>query len=1353
MSRKRTLRRVGIGAGVAALGALAWSIGPGAPGLVSWLADGREIWRLGRLDLEGVSGPHIAALRAARFTLSDEQGVWIEARGIDLSWSPLALLFNDVDVAAVSAEELDVARRPILSAPRPPGWFQPDVNIASIRARTINFAEPVAGVAAQITLTGVMTMEDRDLSLLSLEARRLDADTDRLTLRINARENELLFAEARGAAGGLLAHMLGVEDRSVALDARGIGVAREGEGTIVATIGEDSLAGGRMHWGVEDWGATLAINPSFAPIFSQITGRFGPALTLEARGERNDRARQPFTLTARADNLELTANGHFNRVWRADGPVRLSATIPDLNRIAPELFLDADAAALAGDLTLRDGRIDFAGDARANNVGEGVVRADAAGAVTFAWTARAADATANLSLTPRGAPETRRLLANGRLNLRIVYDRGDERIVVRRGDLQSEALRIEAQGAVDDAQGALNGRWQISRLAAASPEIAGAARGAWRMRRQGEEPWRIEADGLARDVRARAAPLDQLLGATPRMEFTGTLIEGGVRVDRAVLNGARLRAGAQGLFRETLDLRVEATARGPIRAGNAEITGAIDATGAVTGPLAHPRLTMEASMSRFDLAGAAIERPQLRFSYDFAARQGEGDVQGLFAGSPAHAEAQISATNDALVLSDLNAQALGLTGTGQAAFTNDGPSLTLAVAGPLTAMNAELSGAVEANVTLTPTLGQPPRLDLRAGVTQAAFGDLRFSHALLALEGPIDNLAARLALRGASGDTAVDFNATGSIVSASERTIATLEARGALGGETLATRTPARIEIANGRLNAEGSFIAGDGRADLSWQSEGERFAASARFDRAELAPFAALAGQRAEGTASGDLRVASANGGLAGQANLSINGARLPARMRSPLDIRIDARLEPTRVTGSLIANSNDGFEGAVEGSAPVETSANPVRIALADGGEGEAAWRARGPADSLWSLVGGLDQSLGGNVEGQGRIRFNAAALRGAGNLALTNGRFEDRAAGFQFHDVDARIEFTEAGASRFTIAATGPEGGRLTGSGSASGLRQGELDLSMRALRFVDREDISAMATGDITLAWTPEGARLSGALALDQAELTLVTRADAIIPEMEVIEINRPGGDLPPPRPRAPGPSAALDLRLTAPSRIYTRGRGLNAEWSLDARLQGRSNAPLIYGEARLVRGEFALAGRPFDIERGTIQLRGALEAATLDLLAERTEPELTARVAISGDLFDPTITFSSDPALPEDEILPHILFGRAQEDLSPLEGAQLAASLASIAGGSAFDIAGMARAAIGLDRFDVREDEEGIVVSGGRYLTRDVYLEFSRSGIGEAGTRIEWRVRPQLSLVTSFLGSEDQRASVRWRRDY
>ena len=70
-----------------------------------------------------------------------------------------------------------------------------------------------------------------------------------------------------------------------------------------------------------------------------------------------------------------------------------------------------------------------------------------------------------------------------------------------------------------------------------------------------------------------------------------------------------------------------------------------------------------------------------------------------------------------------------------------------------------------------------------------------------------------------------------------------------------------------------------------------------------------------------------------------------------------------------------------------------------------------------------------------------------------------------------------------------------------------------------------------------------------------------------------------------------------------------------------------------------------------------------------------------------------------------------------------------------------------------DRFAIRQDTNGgFLVSGGVYLTRGVYVEVARTGLGQAQTQVEWTIRPRFVLITSFLGNGDQRVSLRWRRE-
>jgi translocation and assembly module TamB len=437
------------------------------------------------------------------------------------------------------------------------------------------------------------------------------------------------------------------------------------------------------------------------------------------------------------------------------------------------------------------------------------------------------------------------------------------------------------------------------------------------------------------------------------------------------------------------------------------------------------------------------------------------------------------------------------------------------------------------------------------------------------------------------------------------------------------------------------------------------------------------------------------------------------------------------------------------------VETSAAPLRIALARERRGRARWSVQGPADALWAATRLQDQSLEGALDGEGEIEFGAGYLSGDGHLEIVDGRFEDKLTGVTLIDLDARVALDERGVTIENFTASGPRGGRLTATGGSVNDRQGSITVDVDNMRVADRPDARAVASGELTLAWE-DLPRRSPAISTSSKPASISPRTRRRVSQQWMssrsIARRRRRADRRGARPRRNG-ATTLNVNVTAPGRVFTRGRGVDAEWSLDMRLGGTSARPLVFGTARAVRGTLALSGQPFEIEDALIEFPGDPLDARINMTAVRDTADLTARIRLIGTARDPEITFSSDPALPEDEILPQILFGRAVEDLSALEAAQLAASLAALSGRASLDLVDAARAAAGLDRFNVRQDEEGgFLVAGGVYLTRDVYLEVARTGLGQAQTRVEWTIRPRLVLITSFLGNGDQRVSLRWRRE-
>jgi translocation and assembly module TamB len=230
-----------------------------------------------------------------------------------------------------------------------------------------------------------------------------------------------------------------------------------------------------------------------------------------------------------------------------------------------------------------------------------------------------------------------------------------------------------------------------------------------------------------------------------------------------------------------------------------------------------------------------------------------------------------------------------------------------------------------------------------------------------------------------------------------------------------------------------------------------------------------------------------------------------------------------------------------------------------------------------------------------------------------------------------------------------------------------------------------------------------------------------------------------------------------VTLKASHGVYLKGHGLDTELSLDAHVGGTTAHPTLSGTARVVRGDYDFAGKRFAFEpTSVVYLSTRAEGVRLDLTATRDDPSLTADVRIRGTAARPEISLTSTPSLPNDEVLSQVLFGRTASQLSPLEAAQLASALSGLAGGGGFDVVGNLRTFAGLDRLALGGGDAasgGVSISGGKYLTENVYLELTGGGRDGGAAQVEWRVKRSLSILSRVGGQGNGRLSVRWRRDY
>jgi translocation and assembly module TamB len=236
-------------------------------------------------------------------------------------------------------------------------------------------------------------------------------------------------------------------------------------------------------------------------------------------------------------------------------------------------------------------------------------------------------------------------------------------------------------------------------------------------------------------------------------------------------------------------------------------------------------------------------------------------------------------------------------------------------------------------------------------------------------------------------------------------------------------------------------------------------------------------------------------------------------------------------------------------------------------------------------------------------------------------------------------------------------------------------------------------------------------------------------------------------------KADGPGFALDVRITAPSRLFIRGRGLESEFAGALRVTGTTNNVVPIGAFNLERGRLDILGQRLALEEATVTVQGSL-LPTVRIRATTRAEEYTINVIVAGPVSDPEITFSSDPELPQEEVLSRLIFGRGLDTLSPLQAARLALAVRTLAGRGGEGIVGNIRQRAGLADLDVTVDEEGnTAVTAGAYLGEKLYTDVTVGAGGQTELNLNLDLSKSVTVKGSVTNDGDSAIGIFFERDY
>ena len=411
--------------------------------------------------------------------------------------------------------------------------------------------------------------------------------------------------------------------------------------------------------------------------------------------------------------------------------------------------------------------------------------------------------------------------------------------------------------------------------------------------------------------------------------------------------------------------------------------------------------------------------------------------------------------------------------------------------------------------------------------------------------------------------------------------------------------------------------------------------------------------------------------------------------------------------------------------------------------------------------------EDKIGGTLTADLRISGSAAAPEVAGEARLAGGFYENAAIGAVLRDIDVWLAGQGTRLTLTRLTATDGGNGRLDADGGidfSKGMTSAlyGLRLGLKSVKIARLDDLSAEASGDIRLVGAGSSPRVTGKIRAERADVRIPDQLPPHVVDLQFVEENvaaaRPARYTTPERPETI--PVVLDLSIEAPGRVFVRGTDIDTEWSGDVVISGTSTEPILNGDLSLVRGTFRLLNVRLKAVKGKISFDGDKEIdPIIDVVGEAKKHGILARVNVSGRATTPKISLSSEPPLPEDEILSKLLFGRSPTELSAVESFQLAAAVARLSGKApaGSDPLGWMRRTFNVDTFAVEtpdSGEGGAALSVGKYVREGVYVSVNQ-GLTEStsAASVEVDITDHITLDTE-VGSDAQGSlGINWKWDY
>ncbi|MDN5787354.1 translocation/assembly module TamB domain-containing protein, partial [Pseudorhodobacter sp.] len=472
-----------------------------------------------------------------------------------------------------------------------------------------------------------------------------------------------------------------------------------------------------------------------------------------------------------------------------------------------------------------------------------------------------------------------------------------------------------------------------------------------------------------------------------------------------------------------------------------------------------------------------------------------------------------------------------------------------------------------------------------------------------------------------------------------------------------------------------------------------------------------------------------------------------------------------PVTVSGSAV-ESSDGLALDLKGTGPGGIDAT-VSGRIAPGFR-SADLDIKGSAQAALADVFLGQRAISGQTQFDLRLNGPLALSSLSGTAKLSNGRFSAPRLPFGLQGIAATATLGGS-AARINVQAAPTTGGELTVAGSIglTSPNQADLRVDLRGVTVKDPDLYEVTLNAGLTVQGPlTGGAQIGGEVRVSQAELRVPTTGFSAVGSLPGLKHRNESAPVRNTRAKAglldsgnasgranPARPFGLDIAINAPSRVFLRGRGIDAELGGSVTLRGTTDTVIPSGSFELIRGRIDILGKRLVLTTATLSLQGDL-IPTINIVATNQGDGVTTSVIVEGRADDPKISFTSSPDLPQEEVLAHLLFDRGLDRISAFQAAQLASAVATLAGKGGEGIVSKLRKGFGLDDLDIGTDAAGNVsVKAGKYISKRVYTEVEVDQAGRSKINLNLDLKKNVTVRGSVGADGEAGIGVFVEKDY